>query len=149
MRNILITSVLVAALAGAGCSSHQSAGSLLGPTDPSGLSSSGTLTATPPTPPSPPTPVPGFYGIVSDLNLTAGTFTVTSPSGATSNVVTDANTKVLYKGATSTVSGSVLADGEYVTVSGQVSGLNSHAQLRAQLIIVNANSANQQIVTGP
>ena len=87
-----------------------------------------------------PTPaaIPGFYGTISNLNLAAGTFTLTSPSGNTEDVTTSPGTLVRFQGSTSPVGTSSLQDGEKVSVSGTVTGLPQQARVRAALIVINS-----------
>ena len=143
MRNLLVPVVLAVVLVVVGCKSNNPSGRITGPFNESSLLS-GTLT-----PPPPPNPVvtPAFFGTISNLNLVAGTFTLTSPSGATEDVTTTVTTIVRFQDFVSTVSTSVLKNGELVTVTSVVAGAPSPAKVRALLIIINSGAVNQPLTS--
>ncbi len=145
MRNLLLIGLLAVAIVAVGCKSKTSPDRLFGPLDPSSPMSGN---ITPPTPPAPPVVTPAMYGAVSNLNLTAGTFTIITPGGDTASVTFTATTIVRYQGLTSDVAKSNLKDGENVTVTGAVTGLPQQARVRAQMIIINSGTVNQNAISG-
>jgi ABC-type Fe3+-hydroxamate transport system substrate-binding protein len=144
MRNLLILGLLAVVAVAAGCSSNSPTGNMTGWTNQI-APVNGSLT-----PPPPPVVVPvgAVYGTVSNLNLAAGTFTLTSPSGEVVNVVLSPTTKVLYQGSATEFSSSNLADGETVTVTGTVIGLPSQAKVRAAMVVINSSLSNTDIIKG-
>lgn len=141
MRNLLLLGLLVALAVAAGCSSNSPTGSITGQ---AGLLS-GSMT---PPPPPPVVPAGAVYGMTSNVDLTAGTFTVTSPDGKVVDVVLSATTKVLYEGTTADLSASQLVDGLTVTVTGTVIGLPSQSKVRAAMVVINSSDSNREIITG-
>lgn len=139
MRNLLLLGGVALALAAFGCSSNPVAGANDAS---SGAVSSDALIYGSQVPTPQPTVQPGFFGTVSNLDLSAGTFTLTSPDGRTLNVATTPGTQVLFQGEFTNVGTSALKNGQKVTVSGSVAGLPQHATARAALIIINSRPAN-------
>ncbi len=145
MRNLLVIGLLAVAIVAVGCKSKTSPDRLFGPLDPSSPMSGN---ITPPTPTTPPVVTPSMYGAISNLNLTAGTFTLITPGGDTASVATTPTTIVRYQGLTSDVASSNLKNGENVTVIGPVTGLPQQAHIRAQMIVINSGTVNQNAING-
>lgn len=143
MRTLLLLGLLAAVAVAAGCSSNGTSGNLTGWNDQAALVS-GQLTPTPPTI----DVVGAVYGVTSNVNLGAGTFTVTTPDGKSVDIVLSATSKVLYKGSTTDVGTSQLTDGLTVTVTGTVIGLPTQAKVRAALVVINVSESNQELLTG-
>ena len=143
MRFPLVVASVAVVLFSLGCSSYNPASNIAGPTDP--MMSITAKTSPPPPGPTitPPTTTPAGYGTVSNLDMTAGTFTLTFPNGTTRDVTFTSTTIVRYLGGTTDVGSSVLQDGLFVTVAGSVVGLPSQAKTMAQLIIIDNSAANQ------
>ena len=89
---------------------------------------------------------PGFYGMVSNLNLGAGTFTLTSPSGNTLDVTATPGAQILYQGTFYDLTSSPLENGVNVSVTPYVSNLPEYAHVRATLIVINSSPTNQGLI---
>jgi len=137
MRNLMLLMLAVVIYA-AGCKSDNPTGSL-SYWDQQSAKTIGLTTPTPPTPAG----NRALYGTISNLNLVAGTFTLTTTDGKTYDLSFSSETMVLYKGGTTDLGSSALADGLTVTVTGYVTGLPVQAKVRATLIIIDNSKPNQ------
>ena len=85
----------------------------------------------------------GFFGKVSDLN--SGAFTLTSPSGRTMDVTTDAETRVIYKDSTTSLADSPLKNGDMVSAQGFPTGTKEHPSILARWIVINNRPQNRLV----
>ena len=143
MRTLLLLGLLAMVAVAVGCSSNGASGNLTGWNDQSALVS-GYVTPTPPNI----STAGAVYGTTSNVNVAAGTFTVTTPTDKVVNILLSSNAKVLYSGSTTDVGSSKLADGLNVTVTGTVMGLPTQSKVRAELVIINLSQPNQEILKG-
>jgi|GEM_PF-6670224 len=89
---------------------------------------------------------PGFYGMVSNLNLGAGTFSLSSPSGNTLDVTATPGAMVLYQGTFYELATSPLTNGMNVSVTPYLSNLPEDAHVRATLIVINSSPTNRGLI---
>lgn len=86
-----------------------------------------------------------FFGKISNLDMHAGTFTLTSPSGRVMEITTNAQTRVRDDDSVTNFANSPLKNGEFVSARGTPNGTPGHPSILAKWIVLNNRLGNRML----